>query len=212
MTFNPFSEFSSGAAASTAFSVLSLILAIVATVLAFVFFVPEKRREKLNAFGKFIHDTCNFKYLIVEKLLQALYIFATAFVILNGFFMLFQTTYGHWLGGYGLLTMIIGPIVIRLVYELLMMMVLLVKNVIAINNKLKNQNNEGSKDIFATPDISAVRESFKQYTAPAQPAAPAQSAAPEQPKPAQNTTEAPQFCTACGAKLDETGKCPNCNH
>lgn len=84
-------------------------------------------------------------------MLQALYIFATAFVILSGFFMLFQTTYGHWLGGYGLLTMILGPIVIRLVYELLMMMVLLVKNVIAINNKLKNQNNEGSKDIFATP-------------------------------------------------------------
>ena len=91
-------------------------------------------------------------------------------------------------------------------------MVLLVKNVIAINNKLKSQNNENGKDIFATPDISAVRESFKQYTAPAQPAAPEQPTAPEQPKPAQNTNEAPQFCTACGAKLDATGKCPNCNH
>lgn len=47
------------------------------TVLAFIFIVPEKRREKPNAFGKFLHDTCNFKYLVVEKLLQALYIFAT---------------------------------------------------------------------------------------------------------------------------------------
>lgn len=39
------------------------IFTIVATVLAYVFIVPEKRREKLNAFGKFLHDTCNFKYL-----------------------------------------------------------------------------------------------------------------------------------------------------
>lgn len=43
------------------FTIVGGILAIVATVLAYVFIVPEKRREKLNAFGKFLHDTCNFK-------------------------------------------------------------------------------------------------------------------------------------------------------
>lgn len=71
------------------FTIVGGILAIVATVLAYVFIVPEKRREKLNAFGKFLHDTCNFKYLIVEKILQALYIFFTADMIILGFFMLF---------------------------------------------------------------------------------------------------------------------------
>ena len=34
------------------FTIVGGILAIVATVLAYVFIVPEKRREKLNAFGK----------------------------------------------------------------------------------------------------------------------------------------------------------------
>ena len=56
-----------------------LVLAVVLTVLAFIFIVPEKRRAKLNAFGKFLHDTCNFNYLLIEKLLQALYIFLTVF-------------------------------------------------------------------------------------------------------------------------------------
>ena len=74
---------------SIGFMVAAIILAIAATVLAFIFIVPEKKREKLNAFGKFLHDTCNFKYLVVEKLLQALYIFLTAYFILQGFFMLF---------------------------------------------------------------------------------------------------------------------------
>ena len=64
---------------SIGFMVAAIILAIAATVLAFIFIVPEKKREKLNAFGKFLHDTCNFKYLVVEKLLQALYIFLTAY-------------------------------------------------------------------------------------------------------------------------------------
>ena len=195
------SFFTGNVAASGVLSVIATILAIVVTVLAFIFIVPEKRREKLNAFGKFLHDTCNFKYLVVEKILQALYIFATAVVILNGFFMLFTVVYGQWLGGYGILVMILGPIVIRLVYELLMMVIILIKNVISINNKLKNQNGDNvTGDVFASPDISGVREAIKQQVE-------AKKAETAEEKPA---APAAKFCIKCGAKLDENGNCPNC--
>lgn len=181
---------------SSGFATVAALLAIAATVLAFVFIVPEKRREKLNAFGKFLHDTCNFKYLVVEKLLQALYIFSTALIILNGFFLLFQSVYGHWLGGYGILLMVVGPIVLRLIYELLMMVVLLVKNVIGINNKLKNQNGDSDTgDVFAAPDVSEMREVIRQR----------REAATQTPAAPQ-----PHFCTKCGSPLDEAGNCPNC--
>lgn len=181
---------------SSGFATVAALLAIAATVLAFVFIVPEKRREKLNAFGKFLHDTCNFKYLVVEKLLQALYIFSTALIILNGFFLLFQSVYGHWLGGYGILLMVVGPIVLRLIYELLMMVVLLVKNVIGINNKLKNQNGDtDTGDVFAAPDVSEMREVIRQR----------REAATQTPAAPQ-----PHFCTKCGSPLDEAGNCPNC--
>lgn len=162
------------------FTIVGGILAIVATVLAYVFIVPEKRREKLNAFGKFLHDTCNFKYLIVEKILQALYIFFTADMIILGFFMLFaapEDYFGnrHWLGVYGILTMILGPIMIRLVYELLMMAVLLLKNVISINNKLRSQNgNEEKNGIFMAPDMGDLRQQLRSKAAhtASEPAAP----------------------------------------
>ena len=39
-----------------AFSVIGGVLAVIATILAYVFIVPEKCREKLNAFGKFLHE------------------------------------------------------------------------------------------------------------------------------------------------------------
>ena len=55
--------------------------------------------------------------------------------------------------------MILGPIMIRLVYELLMMAVLLLKNVISINNKLRSQNgNEEKNGIFTAPDMSDLRQ------------------------------------------------------
>lgn len=215
-----------------AFMIISFLLAIVATVLAFVFIVPEKRRETLNAFGRFLHDTFNFKYLIVEKILQALYIFATAYTILGGFFMLFQTTpaysdfygtsYGSsWLGGYGILVMIVGPIIIRLVYELLMLIIILVKNVISINSKLKNQNGDMQKDFFSAPDISEMKADIQQRVnarreaAQQRPAAPVTPAAPVAPvqtpeAPAQ-TEAAPKFCSDCGNRLGDDGSCPNCN-
>ena len=120
----------------TTMLIIAGVLALVATVLAFIYVVPEKKREKLGAFGKFLHDTCNFKYLMMEKILQALYIFTTAAVIIFGVLMLFRTEYNYWtgdriwMGGYGLLIIILGPIAIRLSYELMMMAILLLKNVI----------------------------------------------------------------------------------
>ncbi|MBD9013809.1 MAG: hypothetical protein EGR15_04275 [Lachnospiraceae bacterium] len=227
------------------------VLAVVLTILAFIFIVPEKRRAKLNAFGKFLHDTCNFNYLLIEKLLQALYIFLTVFSILTGAYTLFKSF------GIGLVIMIGLPLLIRLIYEFLMMTVLLLKHVIMIDNKLKNQNTVDKKQqpeasVFAgrerkKPAPAPAKEPVKKAAPVAKPAAkpaaerpaqPAKSAAEktvpaakpapvsttpeaseaevtEKPAPVKTAPEAPArpkavFCTECGSRLDENGKCPNC--
>lgn len=155
------------------FLIVAVVLAIAATVLAFIFIVSEKRREKLNAFGKFLHDALNFKYLIVEKVLQALYIFATAFVILYGVLQLFNVQQSYWgggatwMGGRGLLLIILGPIAVRLSYELMMMAVLLVKNVMEINRKLADQTGSAGADVFRTPDVQELKAAVQSHKADA---------------------------------------------
>ena len=171
----------------TTMLIIAGVLALVATVLAFIYVVPEKRREKLGAFGKFLHDTCNFKYLMVEKILQALYIFNTAAVIIFGVLMLFRTEYNYWtgdriwMGGYGLLIIILGPIAIRLSYELMMMAILLLKNVISINHKLADQTGNGSGDVFAAPNMQEMKEALRQRREAPQAAQAAAQAAQSQP-------------------------------
>ena len=162
--------------------IIAILLAIIATVLAFIFIVPAKRREKMGKFGKFLHDACNFKFLIAEKILQALYIFFTALVILVGFFMLFCSDWSGWMGGKGILLMILGPIAVRLSYELMMMAVLAVKNIISINSKLRNQN-EGAAgtDIF-DPDMSSLKEAFGVKEEQAAKAEPVESAPVQETK------------------------------
>ena len=173
-----------GNSAGTVMAIL-LLLAVVLTVLAFIFIVPENRREKLSAFGKFLHDTCNFNYLLIEKILQALYIFLTVFAILMG---LYTLVHNFWVG---LALTIIMPIAIRLIYEFLMMAVLLLKHVIMIDNKLKNQNTAESKGKGSekpSPTPAPAKPAVKKAAPAAKPAAekttPAAKPAAEKTAPA----------------------------
>lgn len=208
----------------TAISVIAAVMALAATVLAFLFIVPESKRSKLNKIGKLVHDICNFKFLIIEKILQALYIFCTALVVIFGFFMLFYFEKGYssyyystparWYGGWGLLIMILGPIAIRLVYEGIMMAILLLKNVIQINNKVEtptSENGEEKEDIFGVNlPFSAPAEEPAPVAEPvaAPPVAPVAPVAPA-PAPA---PAAPAFCSKCGAKVDGGLFCTVCGN
>lgn len=186
----------------TVITVLAAILAVAATVLAFIFIVPEGKAEKLGKFWKIIHKTITFKYLVLEKVLQALYILSTAFVILMGFFMLFYVQPGYsglyfhrpsvWYGGYGLLFIILGPIAVRIVYEASMMLLLLVKNVIQINGKVKAPS--ASTPTKPLEDPNAVKEPT-----------PAPVVAPE---PVNKNNAA--FCPNCGTKTEGGNFCITC--
>jgi hypothetical protein len=189
-------------------TILSILFAITATVLAYIFIVPENK--KLPAFFRVVRDIFNFKFLVIEKVMQALYILSTLFIILYGFFGIFffgyeTTEYVYtssgsmweslgsgqlvtkwvWTGWVGFLILILGPIFIRLAYEAIMMFLILIKNVIQINNKLGT----GKTDADKTFDVPA----FTAKKAPAE--------------------EAPvnKFCPKCGTHLDENGKCANCD-
>ena len=117
---------------------LGAIFGIAATVLAAIFLIPESKREKFkdSKFMLWLHDFLNFKTLIIEKILRFLYILCTAAVIFAGFFMIFtKGNFGANLLG-GLLTMIIGPIVVSIAYELMMLAIIAVNNIIQINKKM----------------------------------------------------------------------------
>ena len=170
--------------------IIALLFGLVATILAFVFIVPSSKREGLPKVGQILHDIFNFKYLVIEKILQFMYIFSTAVVVIAGFTMLFyvQENINYytgkvtsvWYGGYGILVMLVGPILVRLAYEAIMMALLLVKNVIQINDKMKDSS-EPAQD-------NAAQEA---------PAAPVTPLCPDCGADVTGMT----FCNICGRKV-----------
>lgn len=194
---------------------VAVIISIILTILLVVLVVPAKRREGLPKFFQVVHDICNFKGLLLEKVLKVLYIFSTINVMLTGIFTWFSGGYNFGMTFLtGLLILVLGPILVRLAYEFLMLFVLLVKNVIQINNKLNGRSDNPFANNIDLNQFKNSNAPEQNYTSPyAQPVQPIQ---PEQPvvqnnyQPQQNN-DSVRFCTTCGTKITgNTDVCPNC--
>ena len=167
--------------------ILGAVFALAATVVLHILVLPKKKDGKLPSFLQFLHDLFHFKSLYLERILKALYVLATCFVLFAGFFMLFgvERYYGYYdtytesLALPGLLLMLLGPVAIRIAYEFLLMAILAVQNILEINQKLTKIANKGE-------------ETVEEETAPVEPVL--------------------RFCTKCGTQYDAnvTSTCPTC--
>lgn len=160
---------------------IGLAVALVLAILAYVFIMPKKRDGKFtNKPGQLLHDFFHFKRLFLEDFLKFTYVLATVACICCGLLMMvgyhessytyevphYEYYYGTRYHSYsewvtettqkstfwpGLITTFIGPIAVRFVYELSLMFILLVKNVMEINKKLPQRKEEALPGAAAAP-------------------------------------------------------------
>lgn len=127
--------------------VIGIVLAVAATVFICVKVLPRKYDGKLGSkFLQFLHDFFNFKTFYIEALTKFIFVLLTCLCIFVGFLLMFgKFEYYGYFGMtftqstflYGLGIMLLGPLVLRVTYEFVMMAILLVQNVVSINRKLK---------------------------------------------------------------------------
>ena len=105
-------------------TIIAAILAIVGGILVYFLFVKSKNEPK-GKFAKWLKDFLAFKTMWIEPILKVAYYIATIFVILFSFTFLA-------LGGVGILSfflcLILGPIAVRLAYEMTMMFIMIWRN------------------------------------------------------------------------------------
>ena len=174
-----------------------LVLAVVITALLVALVLPKHKDGKLSAFLQLLYDLFTPKTLMIEKLLQVIYVVLTCLTVLYGvvvFFNGFFAGFGRIV--LGLVILVVGPILLRVFYELLLLAVMQVKTTREISQKLDR----------LMPD-EARREPPK-----AQP--PAQTTAHTAP-PADphlpGEVPAMHHCPACGTWYRAEGdRCPIC--
>jgi len=123
-------------------SFLIASIAIAAVICVYVIVLPEKNYAKLPGFFKWLADFFNGKKLWLETTLKFIYIAVTIFYIasasISALYLLFT---GYPKGFFAmLLGGVVSVVVVRLIYEGISLGILLVKNVIQINNRLRDKD------------------------------------------------------------------------
>ena len=113
-------------------AIIAGILAIIGGILVYFLFVKAKTEPKGN-FLKWLKSFLSFKIMWIEPILKVIYYIATIFIILFSFSYLA-------LGGAGflafLMTLVLGPIIIRIIYEATMMFIMIWRNTRDIADKV----------------------------------------------------------------------------
>ena len=119
--------------------IISAILAVIGGILVYFLFVKSKTEPK-GKFAKWLKDFLSFKIMWLEAILKVVYYAATIFVILFSF--TFLGAIGV-MGGIALVMflacLILGPVLVRVGYEMTMMFIMIWHNTrdIADNTKKK---------------------------------------------------------------------------
>lgn len=111
-------------------SIIAMILSIIGGVLIYIFFLKQKN-DKLSPLLKLLKNFLDFNKMIIEDILKIIYLISTIFIILISFNFI-----AHNFGMF-FLFLILGPIFIRLIYELILIIINIWKNTNEIKEKMK---------------------------------------------------------------------------
>lgn len=130
------------AAGAGIWGIIAAILSIIGGVLIYFLFVKSKDNPK-GKFAKWLKDFLNFKVMWLEPILKVVYYIATIFIMLYSFSFLSMMSIN---GGIAfllfILTLVLGPVLVRVAYEMTMMFVMIWHNTqeIADNTSKKSSD------------------------------------------------------------------------
>ena len=132
-------------AGTAVWTVIAFILAIAAGIMIYFMFVKDNKPVSENL--QKLKDLLDFKTMLIEPILKIVYIIATVFIILFSFGLISLNFVSF------LMVLILGPIAIRIVYELMMINIMIWKNTKEINDNIKAKNNVLPKSTKTTNKV-----------------------------------------------------------
>ena len=114
----------------------TLVWTIISAVLAIgggiaLYFIFLRSNKKFNNFLDKLRDFLNFKSLLLEEILKVTYLILAIFITLSSFGLIAVSFVSF------LLTLILGNLILRITYELSILLIKICKNTSEINSKLK---------------------------------------------------------------------------
>lgn len=164
--------------------VICLIVAVIAAVLLLALFLPRRNEYKFRGFGGWLYRVLNFKSLFTEGLLRFLYVVYAGYITIAPLVSLFMADLGDsfWEAfGTTLLGIVVSHLVIRIAFELLMVLIVICRNSSEISHKIGKLNPENRQNDPTMPPYGYQVPPQQNW----QPAPPPQQQGWQQPMPQQ---------------------------
>ena len=110
------------AVGSTVWVILSLILAVVGGILVYFLFLSKKNEGKFTGFLGWLYDFLSFKKMFLEALLKVTYLIIAIYITLYSFVLIGDSFLGF------LLTLVLGNVIARVVYEFSLILLVICRN------------------------------------------------------------------------------------
>ena len=131
------------AVGSTVWVILSLILAVVGGILVYFLFLSKKNEGKFTGFLGWLYDFLSFKKMFLEALLKVTYLIIAIYITLYSFVLIGDSFLGF------LLTLVLGNVIARVVYEFSLILLVICRNTTDIakntSKKVEEKKDEYSK-------------------------------------------------------------------
>lgn len=121
-------------ASSAIWIIVSLVLAIVGGIVLYFTFLKKDNEGKYTGFLGWMYDFLTFKKLTIENVLKILYLMCAIFVTLSSFSTISTSFIAF------LLYLVVGNLVVRIAYELILVRLIICRNTTEINKKLDKKD------------------------------------------------------------------------
>ena len=122
---------SASSSSSTSGSLIAFIVAIAASIVIYFVFMDKKEESKYTGFVKKLYDFLHFKINFIEAFLKIAYLTTTLYVTITSFSLIKVDV------ALFFMTLILGNIIIRILYEAAFLLYNIYLNTKEINSKLK---------------------------------------------------------------------------
>lgn len=109
---------------------IAILVAIILGVALYFTFLRKENENKYTGWKKTVYDFFNFNKFYTEDIMKLLYVMLTAAFTVLGVFMLFVKV------STGVILLIVGNVVLRVSYEMVMMFVILCRKTVSIDRKM----------------------------------------------------------------------------
>lgn len=121
-------------ASSAIWIIVSLVLAIVGGIVLYFTFLKKDNEGKYTGFLGWMYDFLTFKKLTIENVLKILYLIFAIFVTLSSFATISTSFIAF------LLYLVVGNLIVRIAYELILVRLIICRNTTEINKKLDKKD------------------------------------------------------------------------